>query len=106
MDKINALGIKFGLWIEPEMISQDSNLAREHPEFYLHVPGRPSQLGRNQMILDISNHQVVDKLFDMISTLLSSCNIEYLKWDMNRCVSLSLSLSLFLSASLLLYNSC
>lgn len=82
--EINALGLKFGLWFEPEMISEDSELYRAHPDWVFTVPGRPRSLGRNQMTLDLGRSEVVDYLFDTISDVLKSANIEYIKWDMNR----------------------
>ena len=81
---VNAAGCKFGLWVEPEMISEDSQLHALHPDWYLRVPGRPRQIGRNQFVLDLSRREVRDYVFEAISAVLSSANIEYLKWDMNR----------------------
>ena len=81
---INDLGLKFGLWFEPEMISRDSDLYRNHPDWVLEIPGRENSLGRNQMVLDMSRKEIVDELFTMISRILHSANIEYIKWDMNR----------------------
>ncbi len=82
--KINAMGMKFGLWFEPEMISPESELYRRHPEWALSVPGRTPTLSRHQMVLDMANPAVVDHLFETIRRILSSANIEYVKWDMNR----------------------
>ena len=82
--KINALGVKFGLWFEPEMISEKSKLYQEHPEWVLHEPGRRRSIGRQQMLLDMSRPDVVQYLFETISNILHSANIEYVKWDMNR----------------------
>lgn len=82
--KVNALGMKFGLWFEPEMISKDSELYRKHPEWALTVPGRTCTLSRNQMVLDMTNPAVVDYLFDTVAEILRNANIEYIKWDMNR----------------------
>ena len=82
--KINRLGMKFGLWFEPEMISENSELYRRHPEWVLCVPEGRRSIGRNQMVLDMSRKDVVDYLFDTISAVLHSANIEYVKWDMNR----------------------
>ncbi len=83
-DEVNELGMRFGIWLEPEMVSRESSLYRDHPEWVLSVPGRPIQLGRNQMVLDFSRAAVVDHVFQVLSNLLNSCNIEYVKWDMNR----------------------
>lgn len=82
--KINALGLKFGLWFEPEMISEKSVLYGEHPDWVLHEPGRRRSIGRQQMVLDMSRPEVVQYLFDTIAGVLRSANIEYIKWDMNR----------------------
>lgn len=82
--KINSLGLKFGLWIEPEMINEDSNLYRTHPDWVLKDPGRLPMIARNQLVLDMSRAEVRDYLFDCISRLLSDIKIEYLKWDFNR----------------------
>lgn len=83
-EQINALGLKFGLWFEPEMISPDSDLYRAHPDWCLHVPGRNRTEARNQLILDLSRREVQDYIIDAISSVLRSANIEYVKWDMNR----------------------
>ena len=82
--ELNRQGMRFGIWLEPEMVSLDSQLARNHPDWFLSEPGRESQVGRNQMVLDMSRKEVRDYLFDTISRLLNSANIEYIKWDMNR----------------------
>ncbi len=84
VSKVNALGLKFGLWFEPEMISPESELYRRHPEWALTVPGRTPTLSRHQMVLDMANPEVVDYLYETIRAILSSANIEYIKWDMNR----------------------
>ena len=81
---INATGLKFGIWMEPEMISEDSELYRAHPDWVLSIPGRGRSLGRNQYVLDLVNDEVREYVFGAISDVLSSANIEYLKWDMNR----------------------
>ena len=77
-------GIKFGIWIEPEMISEDSDLYREHPDWALTIPGRNPVHARNQLVLDFSRKEVVDHIFDQICKVLDQGNIEYVKWDMNR----------------------
>ncbi len=84
---INEEGLKFGLWFEPEMVSPDSELYREHPDWCLHVPGRFRNLGRNQLILDFSREDVQDAIIKMLSDILSSAAISYVKWDMNRNMS-------------------
>jgi alpha-galactosidase len=83
---VNSLGLKLGIWLEPEMVSEDSDLYRSHPEWCLHVPGRPLQLGRNQMVLDLSREDVRDFIFDMLFKVLSSANIEYVKWVCMCCM--------------------
>lgn len=86
-EKINALGMQFGLWIEPEMVSEDSQLYREHPDWVLCAPGRPYTRGRSQLVLDFSRQEVRDHIYDALRKVLSSANITYLKWDMNRSLS-------------------
>ena len=77
-------GVGFGLWIEPEMISENSNLYKTHKEWCLSVKNRKNTLSRNQMVLDLSRTEVVDYLFDVISRIVNSSELSYLKWDMNR----------------------
>lgn len=84
---INEEGLKFGLWFEPEMVSPDSELYREHPDWCLHVPDRFRNLGRNQLVLDFSRKDVQDAIIKMLSDILSSAAISYVKWDMNRNMS-------------------
>ena len=84
VDRVNALGLKFGIWFEPEMISPDSDLYRAHPDWCLHVNGRERSEGRRQLVLDMSRKDVRDNIFDQMSAILSSANIEYVKWDFNR----------------------
>lgn len=84
VEKINALGIKFGIWYEPEMISRDSNLYRAHPEWCIHVPGREKSIARHQYVLDYSRQDVRDYIFGEMYKVLSTCKIDYLKWDFNR----------------------
>lgn len=81
---IHGLGLKFGLWYEPEMISEDSELYRAHPDWVLCVPGRPRSYGRTQLILDFSREEVVRHLFDVMSAMIRKARIDYIKWDMNR----------------------
>ena len=82
--EVNKLGLKFGIWMEPEMVSVDSDLYRAHPDYALQIPGRPGTLGRNQLVLDLSRREVVECVYAQIHAVLSSANIEYVKWDMNR----------------------
>ncbi|MBN2221551.1 MAG: alpha-galactosidase, partial [Vallitaleaceae bacterium] len=81
---MNALGLEFGLWFEPEMVSPDSDLFRTHPDWILHVEGRTASEGRNQCILDLSRPEVCEYIVESLSTILAKVNIRYVKWDMNR----------------------
>lgn len=83
----HAKGIAFGLWFEPEMISEDSNLYRSHPDWCLHVEGRTRTKGRDQLVLDLSRKEIQDYLIATISDVLSSARISYVKWDMNRHIT-------------------
>ncbi|MDO4621721.1 MAG: alpha-galactosidase [Eubacteriales bacterium] len=85
--RINALGMQFGLWFEPEMISEDSELYRQHPDWAIRIPGRAPMRGRFQLVLDLSRTDVQDYLFRVMSGILDSANITYIKWDMNRSIS-------------------
>ena len=87
VDEVNKLGLKFGIWLEPEMISPDSNLYRAHPDWAFAIPGRTGSLARNQYVLDLTRQEVRDYVYDMIAAVLRSANIEYVKWDMNRQLS-------------------
>jgi len=82
--QIHDLGMQVGLWFEPEMISEDSDLYRAHPDWALTVPGRKPTMGRCQLVLDMSRKDVVDYLYDTISAVLRDNHIDYVKWDMNR----------------------
>lgn len=84
VDEVNKLGMKFGIWFEPEMISPDSDLYREHPDWAIQVPGRTAGLCRCQYVLDLTRPEVLEHTWNSISTILRSANIEYVKWDMNR----------------------
>ena len=83
-DKINRLGLDFGIWVEPEMISERSDLYREHPEWAMRIPGKSHSTGRNQMLLDLSREDVQDYIIKAMSDVFSSANISYVKWDYNR----------------------
>lgn len=85
--QINDIGLKFGLWVEPEMVNEDSDLYREHPDWALIVPERGPAMSRNQLVLDLSREDVVDWLYKTLSGLLRQYNIEYIKWDMNRSIA-------------------
>lgn len=81
--KINDIGLKFGIWIEPEMVNPNSDLFRAHPDWVIHVPNRQPTLSRNQLILDLTRKEVRDYIVDSISSILSQ-GVSYVKWDMNR----------------------
>lgn len=82
--KTNALGLLFGIWIEPEMINEDSDLYRIHPDWAFRVGQRPFVRSRNQLVLNMARSDVVEYLYQKISKVLSSASISYVKWDMNR----------------------
>ena len=84
VDEVNKLGLKFGIWFEPEMVSPVSKLYEEHRDWAIQIPGRSATLCRNQYVLDVSRKEVRDYVFEMVSKILRSANIEYVKWDMNR----------------------
>ncbi|MBQ0058480.1 MAG: alpha-galactosidase [Lachnospiraceae bacterium] len=84
IERVNDLGVKFGIWIEPECISEDSKLFKEHPDWAFRVPGKDPVRARYQLVLDFSRKEVVDAIFDMICKVLDQGNVEYVKWDMNR----------------------
>ena len=84
VEQVNALGMKFGIWFEPEMVSGDSRLYREHPDWAFALPGRDPALSRNQYVLDISRKEVRGYIMEQIFSVLHSANVEYVKWDMNR----------------------
>lgn len=87
VDEVNKLGLKFGIWFEPEMISPDSDLYRAHADWCIHINGRVGALSRNQYVLDFSRQEIRDYVYDCLKRILSSANIEYVKWDMNRQLS-------------------
>lgn len=84
VDEVNKLGMEFGIWVEPEMISGDSELFRKHPDWCIKIPGREPALCREQYVLDLSRKEILDYIYDSIKKVLSSANITYVKWDMNR----------------------
>ena len=86
-EKINKVGLDFGIWIEPEMVNVDSDLYRAHPDWSVEIPGKHHSEGRNQRILDYANPDVVDYMIKAMSDVISSGNIAYVKWDMNRIFS-------------------
>ncbi len=87
IERINALGMKFGIWYEPEMISPDSDLYRAHPDWCVHVPGREPLIGRRQYVLDVSREDVRENVWNQMYEVLSANKIDYVKWDFNRNIS-------------------
>ena len=85
-EKIKKMGMKFGLWFEPEMVSEDSELYRTHPEWAIQIPSRKPIRSRYQLVLDMTNTEVREYLFNSISKILRSADISYVKWDMNRSI--------------------
>jgi len=85
--QVQAKGLKFGLWFEPEMMSPVSQLFEAHPDWIIHVPNRINTTGRHQLTLDLSRRDVQDYLFERIDFFLGSGHIDYVKWDMNRNMS-------------------
>ena len=91
---IHRMGMKFGLWFEPECVNPDSDLYRAHPDWAIAVPGREPSFGRNQLVLDLTRSDVRDYIVEAVSSILDSAPIEYVKWDYNRHISDMYSLSL------------
>ena len=87
IQEVNARGLKFGIWFEPEMISPDSDLFRAHPDWHIHVPGREAMIGRTQYVLDMSRPEVVDCIWNQMYAILANNKIDYVKWDFNRNIS-------------------
>ncbi|KHL91453.1 alpha-galactosidase [Paenibacillus sp. IHB B 3415] len=85
--RVNGHGLKFGLWVEPEMISPDSDLYRSHPDWCLHVPGRRRSEARWQLVLDYTRAEVRQYIFESLSRIFFSVPVTYIKWDMNRCLT-------------------
>lgn len=85
-ERIHGLGLKFGLWVEPEMISEDSDLYRAHPDWAFAIPGRVPNHSRNQLVLDMTREDVREYLLERLTTIVHDAKIDYVKWDMNRSV--------------------
>ena len=85
--KIHAMGMKFGIWVEPEMISEDSKLYREHPEYAVQIPGKAHAEGRNQLLLDLTQPEVQNRILADMSDVFTRGQVDYVKWDMNRHLS-------------------
>lgn len=86
-ERINQVGMQFGIWFEPEMISEDSDLYRLHPEWAMTIPGKEPNRSRNQLVLDMTRTDVREYLFERICTILDNASISYVKWDMNRSLA-------------------
>ncbi len=87
VEQINDLGMKFGIWFEPEMVSEDSDLYRAHPDWAMEIPGRHAVRSRNQIALDLSRKDVQDYLIKSVNAILDDANIYYVKWDINRSLT-------------------
>ncbi len=87
VEQINELGMKFGIWFEPEMVSEDSDLYRAHPDWAMEIPGRRGVRSRNQLALDMSRKEVQDYLIGSINQILDHANVFYVKWDINRSLA-------------------
>lgn len=87
IEKINAMGLDFGIWIEPEMVNPNSDLYRAHPDWVFHYPNRTRHEGRNQLMLNLAREDVYQYLYKSFSTLLRENNIKYIKWDMNKSLT-------------------
>ena len=85
-DNIRGLGMKFGLWIEPEMVNEDSELYEEHPDYAFAIPGRNPVRSRSQLVLDFSRKEVVDNIFEQVAGVIDATGVDYLKIDMNRSI--------------------
>ena len=83
-DKIKAIGMDFGIWVEPEMVNVDSDLYRSPPDWVIEIPGKAHSEGRNQRILDLTRKDVQDHIIEEMGRVFSSADISYVKWDMNR----------------------
>lgn len=86
-ERIEALGLKFGLWVELEMVNKDTELYRTHPDYMLSTPNRHASHGRRQYVLDFSRPEVVDYIHDLIYRVLADSKVSYIKWDMNRSIT-------------------
>lgn len=86
VEKIRGLGMKFGIWLEPEMVSEDSDLYRKHPDWCLRVPGRLPVRSRSQLNLDVTKKEVRDYIMEQIFKVIDSCQADYIKWDVNRAL--------------------
>ena len=86
-ERVNDMGLMFGIWFEPEMISEDSDLYRSHPDWAMVVPGREPIRGRSQLVLDMTREDVLEYIKKRLFAIMDSANIQYIKWDMNRSLA-------------------
>jgi alpha-galactosidase len=86
-DRVNAAGCKFGIWFEPEMVNENSDLYRKHPDWCLHIPGRPVTRCRYQLVLDLTREDVRNYIYASVASVLESAKVEYVKWDFNRSIA-------------------
>ena len=86
-EKIEEMGMQFGLWFEPEMVNKNSDLFRKHPDWIIQTPNRKASHGRNQFVLDYSRKEVVDAIYEMMAKILREAKVSYVKWDMNRSMT-------------------
>ena len=84
IDRVHALGMDFGIWVEPEMVNPDSDLYRKHPEWAMNFPGRPRTEARNQLLLNLARDDVKEYVFNWLDQLVTNNDIAFLKWDYNR----------------------
>lgn len=84
--RVKALGMKFGIWIEPEMVSEKSELFKEHPDYAFVIPERKPVMGRSQLNLDFSRKEVVNCIFNQLTAVLDKIDVDYIKMDMNRSI--------------------
>ncbi|WCQ69473.1 alpha-galactosidase [Streptococcus pasteurianus] len=84
IQKVHQLGMKFGIWIEPEMVNKDSELYRQHPDWHFHHPARSESPSRHQFVLNLAHDEVFDNIYQQLYRLFSTHKIDYIKWDMNR----------------------
>lgn len=87
IDRVHGEGMKFGIWFEPEMVNEDSDLYRAHPDWVIQIPGRKPVRSRNQLVLDFSRKEVRDAIYDQVCAVLDQGEIDYVKWDMNRSLA-------------------
>jgi alpha-galactosidase len=87
IDKINAMGLEFGIWVEPEMVNPNSDLYRAHPDWVFHFPNRTRHTGRNQLMLNLAREDVYEYLYNSLYKLLDENNIKFIKWDMNKSLT-------------------